>query len=797
MQSMAQQDEGLSDENVHVKELKRLFNSCNSDRNGLLDKDGLLILCEKLNLSIFANSIIDRVLCNDHSINFSQFKERFLLFLPEIIDLASGNQDELLIAAYKSSSSLGIKDTQRLSRYDVHTICESTSELDLLSVGDVNGIFDKCAISGKVSLNDFVSQYRTRQKMSEEIHFIADAYRISSVNLFETLDVNNSGEADHSAVIEYLTTSGLKLEEAISLLKDFGQPTSAMISLVGLGNYLETTLSHLLNNSSVSARAAFFCMKSLLENYRCTVREFEMRCEHMQKQIHIANQRRTLLIEELDQNQQSIEASYNNRMKEMEERCRGRIAAMEEKFRMERQEMQKEIEAIEKDLSLVRHNETSLKNKLQLVERHNKRITTELEDQTEAVNVLEQENRELRAELRKKQQYRVSEDNAKIMAWKQKVELMVAHNKRLREKLRDISKNSKCDLSTESYVQWTPPFRSQLLLIRKRRVQKGDTLSEMDSEPESIFYRRRRKRLHKKRERMRRYETIHNIQSGSNRINEDGNLTAYSENSRKSLLSPRNRGMLTSLNDNDQNLSSDRLLINRAKNTDRTKKSTTAFDELPHVNDYAIEIKMLHSSIAAQKQMYEGQILNLTRKLSQIQNAEESSSRLYSLFDRYRTTDSDSKSLRTIGLEKNGSSNRIATNVCARCLKVEPKINELNVIVGGSMKNMTIEDPVPTIMNHDHLHTEIGRLKARLTSARCKVAEIIAVMALPLSSSRHHLMPSSDFQSPKSQPFSIRSQRSFADLRERTPLSEKSESSRDCVIDPSQFTPSSIFTKQL
>lgn len=86
-----------------------------------------------------------------------------------------------------------------------------------------------------------------------------------------------------------------------------------------------------------------------------------MRCEHLQKQIHIANQRRTLLIEELDQNQQSIEASYNNRLKwvisyeslinfivfrEMEERCRGRIAAMEEKFRIERQEMQKEIEIV-------------------------------------------------------------------------------------------------------------------------------------------------------------------------------------------------------------------------------------------------------------------------------------------------------------------------------------------------------------------------------------------------------------------------------------------------------------------
>lgn len=72
------------------------------------------------------------------------------------------------------------------------------------------------------------------------------------------------------------------------------------------------------------------------------------------------------------------------------------------------------------------------------------------------------------------------------------------------------------------------------------------------------------------------------------------------------------------------------------QNTNGTKKSTTAFDEISHVNDYEVEIKMLHSSIAAQKQMYEGQILNLTRKLSQMQSTEESSTRLYSLFEKYR-----------------------------------------------------------------------------------------------------------------------------------------------------------------
>uniref|UniRef100_A0A8R1E960 Uncharacterized protein n=1 Tax=Caenorhabditis japonica TaxID=281687 RepID=A0A8R1E960_CAEJA len=73
----------------------------------------------------------------------------------------------------------------------------------------------------------------------------------------------------------------------------------------------------------------------------------------------------------------------------------------------------------------------------------------------------------------------------------------------------------------------------------------------------------------------------------------------------------------------------------------------------------------------------------------------------------------------------------------------------------------------------------------------------MAVMALPLSTPRHHLQSSSDFQPPaKSLPFPIRNQRSFADLRERTPFSDKSETSREIVIDPSQFTSSNIFAKQ-
>uniref|UniRef100_A0A0K0D820 Dynein regulatory complex protein 10 n=1 Tax=Angiostrongylus cantonensis TaxID=6313 RepID=A0A0K0D820_ANGCA len=46
------------------------------------------------------------------------------------------------------------------------------------------------------------------------------------------------------------------------------------------------------------------------------------------------------------------------------------------------------------------------------------------------------------------------------------------------------------------------------MLIRKRRLAKGDTLSEMESEPESIFIRHRRRRLLKRKERRMRHERI-------------------------------------------------------------------------------------------------------------------------------------------------------------------------------------------------------------------------------------------------------------------------------------------------
>ncbi|VDK78379.1 unnamed protein product [Cylicostephanus goldi] len=191
---------------------------------------------------------------------------------------------------------------------------------------------------------------------------------------------------------------------------------------------------------------------------------------------------------------------------------------MEDKFRLDKREIQNEVEQLEEELSRLRQVETSTKNKAMLLERQNTRLMEENREQSEAISHLEQLNRQLRTELSKvpstvtAMQPRPVEDNTQLIMYKQKLEIVVAHNKRLRERIQDLTasqkKKSKANDGEPFSLKWSGAFRSQVMLIRKRRLAKGDTLSEMESEPESIFVRHRRRKLLKRKERKLRYERI-------------------------------------------------------------------------------------------------------------------------------------------------------------------------------------------------------------------------------------------------------------------------------------------------
>jgi hypothetical protein len=122
-------------------------------------------------------------------------------------------------------------------------------------------------------------------------------------------------------------------------------------------------------------------------------------------------------------------------------------------------------------------------------------------------------NRQLRLELGKSDGRGEGGSSGGSLLWKHRVELLAAHNKvrmhsffplairsyglqRLREKVDDLTGNSSKTIATRktkssllaghasssqnAVSHWSPAFRSHLLLLRRRRQARGDTLSGVD-----------------------------------------------------------------------------------------------------------------------------------------------------------------------------------------------------------------------------------------------------------------------------------------------------------------------------
>uniref|UniRef100_A0A915AHP8 EF-hand domain-containing protein n=1 Tax=Parascaris univalens TaxID=6257 RepID=A0A915AHP8_PARUN len=423
----------LDDDNVHVKELNRLFLGCAREGQNYLDADGLHALCVKLNLAAFADGIVERVLCGFRVVDFQAFKDRFVQLLPEIIDVNSSSET-IDRNAEKTLAELGVEPGATLTRYKTRLLCENTPELNRLSVVDINAIFDRADTNGtgQITLNDFLSQYKLHKRLSQEVNFITDTF-VPSVNLFESIDPSNSGTVDSQGLLEHWASCGISIEQGLTVLKQTGQPLEGAVNAMTLSGSLERQLSEFAAAPAASAvvRVALLSLHAFIDHLRCMVREGESRAEHLHKQLQLANQRRTLLIEELEHNQLSIEEGYEQRLRETEERYRSRVGQMEERFRIEKKELAKELA------------------------------------------------------------------------------------QRLRDKIDELAnserkKHSSLRTVDPLYTRWTSAFRSQLLAIRKRRLARSnaDTLSEMESEPESIFVRARKRRLLKVRERKRRHEKI-------------------------------------------------------------------------------------------------------------------------------------------------------------------------------------------------------------------------------------------------------------------------------------------------
>uniref|UniRef100_A0A183HAJ4 EF-hand domain-containing protein n=1 Tax=Onchocerca flexuosa TaxID=387005 RepID=A0A183HAJ4_9BILA len=441
------------------------------------------------------------------------FKERFLQLLPDIISVTT-IAENLENNAEKNLSELGIEPHGFLTRCEARILCKNISELNSLGLVEIDELFDQADTShmGRITLAQFLTQYYMQKQLSEEVNFITETL-VPSVNLFEALDPSNTGTIRCQELLEHWRACGISIEQGLYVLKLSGQPLEGTVNAISLSSSLERQLGNLAAapTASIIIRVALLSLHAFIDHIRYSLKEAELRAEHFYKQFQQANQRHVLLIEELEQNQLSTEQAYEQRSSD--ERYRTKISQIEERFSQEKKDLLTELEKAEEELARFRKNESSYRTRLQLLERQCTRITEEAKELSEAMQQLEQMNRHLRSELNKALKPRTMEETQPTMMLRHRVELLIAHNKRLREKIEELisgkKRNGHLNTVEPLYFHWTSTFKLEILALKRRREGKPiDTLSEMESEPESIFVRSRKRRMLKVKERKRRHDRI-------------------------------------------------------------------------------------------------------------------------------------------------------------------------------------------------------------------------------------------------------------------------------------------------
>ncbi|VDM46614.1 unnamed protein product [Toxocara canis] len=259
----------LDDDNVHVKELNRLFLGCAREGQNYLDEDGLHALCAKLNLAPFADAIVERVLCGYRVVDFQAFKDRFVQLLPEIIDVSSSSEI-IERNAQKTLAELGIEPGASLTRYKTRL---------LLSVVDINTLFDRADTNGlgQISLSAFLSQFKHHKRLSQEVNFITDTF-VPSVNLFEAIDPSNSGTVDSQGLLEHWASCGISIEQGLTVLKQTGQPLEGAVNAMSLSGSLERQLSEFAAAPAASAvvRVALLSLHAFIDHLRSVAKTFAL-----------------------------------------------------------------------------------------------------------------------------------------------------------------------------------------------------------------------------------------------------------------------------------------------------------------------------------------------------------------------------------------------------------------------------------------------------------------------------------------------------------------------------------------
>ncbi|XP_069682969.1 ninein homolog isoform X2 [Periplaneta americana] len=391
------------------------------------------------------------------------------------------NEEECLRAAWER---LGVGKDGFLDRGELALVCECIG-MEKVAEEVVQQLFEKLDVDrdGRISFEEFLllfrsggswvqssaaSQSRTGGKTAagrigsnfqqhSEKNKERQALGSSSDqdSQFLSLDPNNAGFVNAELIVEIWEAAGIPGPSR--LLQDLGYNESQRLNIADLAAILEEELRSLAeerrNEDAAGARVHSYSphetlLQATLALYQTEVRCLKLSLEHMSGErdklradIMDANQRASLLAQEIDDHHARLEKSSQLQVKLLEQRHAEQLKDLSEQLGSDREQLasqnlslEKQVESLQEEESRLRTQVSTLQTENEVLEKENQNLTEQLSKSEESKVQLQQELESLAGLQQRLSELEGSHEQEQVLPLLEKLNELQAENTGLRDR---------------------------------------------------------------------------------------------------------------------------------------------------------------------------------------------------------------------------------------------------------------------------------------------------------------------------------------------------------------------------
>ncbi|XP_068085274.1 ninein homolog [Anabrus simplex] len=382
------------------------------------------------------------------------------------------SEEECLRAAWER---LGVGRDGFLDRSELALVCECIG-MERVAEEVVQQLFEKLDIDrdGRISFEEFLLLFRSGGSWSGTVTVPPSPKTSGRLRNFQqlsgaseehqplsSLDPNNAGIVSSDAVLEAWEAAGVP--KASNLLHNLGLGEPQQLSVSELAAVLEEELrvmtderrsrSEEQGSMDVSCSPHETLLQATLVLYQLEVRCLKSSLEHMSAErdklrgdIADANERASLLAQEVDDHHARLEESTQMQVKLLEQRHAEQIRQVTEQLGLEREQLTLQSQALERQVAALQDEESRIRNELATLLEENKAMDKENQGLLEQLSASKQAQAQLQEEVESMAtlQQRLSElegshEQEQVLPLLEKVNELQAENTSLRDRIDELT----------------------------------------------------------------------------------------------------------------------------------------------------------------------------------------------------------------------------------------------------------------------------------------------------------------------------------------------------------------------